>query len=1212
MKRLGRILLRWSVRAGWAVIALAVALALAESLGAWAWAARRWLASELGRPGAEVRIETLRLSWLRPRLELEGVELGPPDAAVRIDAAILDFDLIGRGSPRLVRARIDGGGLDLSRKLLVAWQPERAAGDMRAIRKPLELLPEIELRDIELAVRSESLGRVPLGRMHVLLRADEAGKPQLWGRLDPSPALGGGARSAAVFLRGALAEDDAFEVRATATALRLRADELPEAPAFESLRAAKPEVRLDVDLRGRIPFAPGAQPQVQTGLRLAGGSVTLLDGRETIEDLALELRADWHPVDETRWTDWSSLDLLASWSGTTSLGKLRGGAVCGTHAGDEQAALWCAGDEVRIGEPLRELLAHDALALRQWNAFEPDGTAFLRAAWRLPRGVQAADARFDAALELSGGARAAFRGWPGGTLNTLGDGFPLPLLELRGAVFAHHDPRSNRPLRVGVADLRIASRHGAATVALRATGDARSHAKDASPFAPGRGIAEFDLRIAADGLPFGAATEAALRGLSASIPPDSTWLPYHPRGGTIDAKVHVARTVAATATMVTADLELRGLSARWDELPIPLDDVGGRFLFRSDGNGQRGLSFDLEAKTSAGNQVRVRGRMQTDDDGDPRTAHETDETQIVTAESRQLVLGGADVAVLAASVASVKDALDELAPRGSAAFSWSRRSEGRDAASTTRVIVRPRADLVLAPKTFPLPVSDIAGSATILVAEDGKTQVRALPLAGRVQDSALAAFEARLPSGAMRVRAAGVDIGDPLLWHCMRTAWDGASGADAVQFTGKVDADGSFMLGGGDSRWSVHPRGASFSSGAFALKELRGTLELAGRDLAGRDLEAQLGASRVGVQELAWKLEAGAPLVARFSADLPLDREHLSAFVDGATLDALLDGLQLRGALSVSEGRVELRRGAAQSLLLSGTARPRGVSLRLGVPFAVDDAELQVERLSFDEHGVKALVRANGLRGRLAERAIDDVRLVLTYVGDQLTIDEWDGRFEGGRLRGMGDESRRATVLGLALKPPYPFQLALQLDKVEVGGLLRGLAPGRGGLKGLVDAQLSANGELEKLLGIRGNGSIALRESRLWAVPVFRELLGELGLDAGVVFDSLSTSLAIADGRVRMDGIRVRSPLLELAGAGTLDFDGALDYELGLTYGLVDRLGPVTQALYWLQNKLLAVTIAGDMAQPLVRIQNPLGNLLRTLPRRQLPKPELSPMPARF
>jgi hypothetical protein len=79
-----------------------------------------------------------------------------------------------------------------------------------------------------------------------------------------------------------------------------------------------------------------------------------------------------------------------------------------------------------------------------------------------------------------------------------------------------------------------------------------------------------------------------------------------------------------------------------------------------------------------------------------------------------------------------------------------------------------------------------------------------------------------------------------------------------------------------------------------------------------------------------------------------------------------------------------------------------------------------------------------------------------------------------------------------------------------------------------------------------------------------------------------------------------------------LDFDGSLQYELGLTYGLVDRLGAVTQALYWLQNKLLTVTIGGDMMQPVVRVQNPLGALLRAEVRRALPRPGLSGMPSKF
>jgi hypothetical protein len=150
------------------------------------------------------------------------------------------------------------------------------------------------------------------------------------------------------------------------------------------------------------------------------------------------------------------------------------------------------------------------------------------------------------------------------------------------------------------------------------------------------------------------------------------------------------------------------------------------------------------------------------------------------------------------------------------------------------------------------------------------------------------------------------------------------------------------------------------------------------------------------------------------------------------------------------------------------------------------------------------------------------------------------------------------------------------------------------------------------LLSIEGDGRVQVSDSRLWAVPVFRELLGQLGLDASVVFESLAANLRVEDGKLRCSDASLRAPLLQLSGGGALDFDGGLDFELGLTYGLVDRLGAVRQALYWLQNKILSVTISGEMAQPVVRIQNPLGSLLQEAPRRRLPLPPLSPMPPRF
>jgi hypothetical protein len=97
------------------------------------------------------------------------------------------------------------------------------------------------------------------------------------------------------------------------------------------------------------------------------------------------------------------------------------------------------------------------------------------------------------------------------------------------------------------------------------------------------------------------------------------------------------------------------------------------------------------------------------------------------------------------------------------------------------------------------------------------------------------------------------------------------------------------------------------------------------------------------------------------------------------------------------------------------------------------------------------------------------------------------------------------------------------------------------------------------LLGIAGSGSIKVLESKLWSIPVFRALFGQLGLDSTAVFDSMSTNFNVRDGLVDMHDITVRSPLLQLVGQGTLDFDGGLKYDLEVRYDLIDRLGPITR-----------------------------------------------------
>jgi hypothetical protein len=109
------------------------------------------------------------------------------------------------------------------------------------------------------------------------------------------------------------------------------------------------------------------------------------------------------------------------------------------------------------------------------------------------------------------------------------------------------------------------------------------------------------------------------------------------------------------------------------------------------------------------------------------------------------------------------------------------------------------------------------------------------------------------------------------------------------------------------------------------------------------------------------------------------------------------------------------------------------------------------------------------------------------------------------------------------------------------------------------------------------------------------------------------SSFAVRDGVIELGALDVHSDIVKLAGGGSLALDGSLACELDVRYGLVDKLGPFRRLLYWIQNSLFRVTIRGDMARPLVRLQNPLMSIVgRPDDRPRLPLPPFSPLPRRF
>ncbi len=398
-------------------------------------------------------------------------------------------------------------------------------------------------------------------------------------------------------------------------------------------------------------------------------------------------------------------------------------------------------------------------------------------------------------------------------------------------------------------------------------------------------------------------------------------------------------------------------------------------------------------------------------------------------------------------------------------------------------------------------------------------------------------------------------------------------------------------------------------------------------------LHAALGGTEVTLTEVSFRTVGPAPVPAAPGREperrgfalqthisaraVPLDRAHLSGFVDKSTLDPLLERLMLSGTLDIDDGLITISGNTPDDskLEFQGKVSPTNTSIQLGLPWVINSATAYVDQLLLEGGKVRARAHVQDLFGEIAGRDLDHADLLLTYVEPRLSIEDISADFEGGKLRPLGAAAQRSgTAFSISFEEPNEFQLALEFDDVDVGKLLHGLFVSDFATRGKLKAQLRLTGNTEHILDIQGSGWVMIKDSRLWSIPVFRELFSQLGLDNAAVFDQVYTNLRVREGRIELSEIAVDSPILKLRGKeGALDFDGDMRFDLQLRYDLVDRLGPVTRLIYWIQKELLSVSIRGDMARPSVVFKNPFSSLFGGgKHRRALPLPPFAPLPPRF
>ena len=444
-----------------------------------------------------------------------------------------------------------------------------------------------------------------------------------------------------------------------------------------------------------------------------------------------------------------------------------------------------------------------------------------------------------------------------------------------------------------------------------------------------------------------------------------------------------------------------------------------------------------------------------------------------------------------------------------------------------------------------------------------------------------------------------------------------------------------------ENLYRVYLRDNVLENASLRLEDLHGVLEQRGTILSSPTINAALAGHPLELRDVnvfqlgdAAQLTIADPILLRptfwsdaqgyaiqadlYFEDLPLDEEHLSSLLDEETLAPFRDSPDWRGMLDVDGARVVVTSeiGDQGKVAVRGNVVPHDLAMSFGLPIEVPRAEVGIEEMIFEGGRVRGWGRAEELSATFFDRRLSEARMLFSYVDGRMSIDNLAGNFEGGRLESLGGDgqgTRKALAFDLAA--PYHFDLAIRMSDVEVASLLDGVFQSSIADAGRIDGGLRLSGTPRNVLGVTGGGWLNLDEGRLWSIPVMRELFLQLGADKTGVFDRLRTHFEIQNGRIVTTDVKLRSNLVSLVGAGSVDFDGTLSYDLEARYSLLDRLGVFNRLLYWLNNSLWRVAVRGDMARPRVKIRNAILEFLKSFdesPPRELPLPDFTAFPDRF
>jgi len=1268
---------RLALAAAWTVLLGALGLLGLEESGVLVPLTERALGARLGPLAGRLSIDRVGLSWFDPGLVLEGVSLraqaGGSGAAGADAAELLRLKTVRMslvpvdGRPSADRILVRGGRVRVGDELVAALEEFVEWRNAQPPGRP-ELLPAIGLFDFDVELDLPDATPIDIGRLDLVAERTSSEQVRVRGQLAPR-LLGRTAARGAIFVEGE-ETPDGLRLRAAARSLAVDWSAGDDAALAALLPLESVAGRLDLEAEVRLELGERVVPGGMLRARVADGElrargITLQEARLGL-DASFEPGADiglWRPA---AWSVASRLE--ARWED----GPLIAWGQLGRGLGpDRLARVWARAPRLRVepeamvailGEPARPLL--EAYRLEG----EVDATAELRIGVP-PRGVEPAERTLplEAALHVRsvGGSRFTFVG----ELDDNGepDGLPIPCTSIFGDVLGTWSPERTLPWQVGLVGLR----GDAGQASVRADGLIVAPAvSDADP------RPRLDLSVEAREVPL---DDRLREAFAASPSLREIWPEYSPSGGVGSSSWRLHRGPDTRGLVAHGLVRIDGVRVVWSELPAPLQQaslelefawsthptpvVGSIHAYRPIGVGYRVWNGAAAAERS-GLVARISGfsRQETLPPEPIERADVPLETvQGLEIEIEDLLLRGRDFDVLTWRFPELGREIDALGAKGGMDVHFYGAKSALATPYETWIEAAPRV-VEVTPRFFPRRTRNLSGRVLLSTreipeSEDALVDTR-LVLWGQWPDGVELAARGRVPpsgagSASIEVFGAGIDPTNMVFQGAFARGMAGAERGEALDLSGQrlsgrfdLHAVTEFRPESPDpptNRYSVFLRGNALSREGLDIGDLRGVLEQVEGSWHSPRLEAQVAGHPIELADVRifrlgdageidgvdpiltrggfWSDPDGSAFQARLSTvDLPLDPSHLAALGSGEAVPpsgGAGEPARWGGRLDIDDARIVLtgEPDGVGKLALVGDLRPHDMAFTMGLPLAIRDARARVGELVVEAGRLRGWARVEGLEADIADRALTDGSVIVSYVDGRLTLDDLVGSFEGGTLAALGGERQGGTALALDLSDPHGFDLRIEMIDVSVEGLLKGVFHSTIADKGRLDLGLRLKGEPGRILDVTGSGWLNLDDGQLWSIPVMRELFGQLGFDETAIFKRMRARFQVRDGVFQTSEVKVQSDLLDLVGSGEMDFDGRLDYDLEVRYGLIDRLGPLNKILYWFNNNLWRIAIRGDMDRPRVVIRNTLFEFLRGFEERNaraLPLPEFAPLPRRF